>query len=515
MATAILKQQRIYNKMVDLMLRASTSIAGNAENIKMKKQKISTDEFIGFHTSETIAHMHSDNNLGYRARTACTVLCLQKDSIRVYNIGSNRIYLLRNKQFIPFDSHVRLLNDLGISKEKKKKMRRYKHNLKKYLGPAFNESDMGEFGTQPIDAKAGDVFLICNRVLTNIFYDAEIANVMCDFSTPEDIVAILMDLALDVGSEEGVVIFAANIYETDEKPPLNIFNMLLPFILIVLLAGTGYFAYGLINNNNVHISNNNTYSIAGAEINMAKTNGTISEYMYLSTIMPPEHVIAEEPVQEPVQVIPDEKESMNEIAAAYEEEDALNFPETDEAPEELRIIYRVSDDVVNVLNLRSGPSTADRSLKQLRAGDEIKPIHEYNGWMYVFSDGVYSDGTQSYGVFGLGAYGYVSSEFIERTQADDTDDVSGVREPPLQVARVIYRVSDDVVDVLNLRRGPSMAELSLKQLRAGDEVIFIYESNGWMHVFIEGAYSDGAQSYGVFGFGAYGYVYSEFIERER
>ncbi len=113
---------------------------------------------------------------------------------------------------------------------------------------------------------------------------------------------------------------------------------------------------------------------------------------------------------------------------------------------------------VDILNMRSGPSTSYRVIKMLNKDNKVEVISENNGWSKIKSDG---------------RLGYVASRYIESTSSDSKPT------PPTNEVKFEKEVT---TNGLNVRSGPSTSYQIVGKLNTGDKVGVISEINGWSKI---------------------------------
>lgn len=115
----------------------------------------------------------------------------------------------------------------------------------------------------------------------------------------------------------------------------------------------------------------------------------------------------------------------------------------------------------NILNVRSGPSTADSIIGQLYEGDKIEIINVDKTWYKINFDD---------------SYGWIASKY--------TDKVSST-ENPSSVAKMIGKKVYVSTNSLNLREGPSLNNNVISNIYENDTLVISDTDGDWLKVSLE------------------------------
>ena len=151
--------------------------------------------------------------------TGTTVVAFLVDGTRigVLHIGDSRAYLLRDgelQQLTRDHTLVQSLVDEGrISAEEAAV-----HPRRSWLVKTLQESSTPEPDLFPIEARAGDRYLICSDGVTAVLDDHAIHDVLSGVADPEGAVARLIELGNAGGGPDNITCVVADVLEDGEPP---------------------------------------------------------------------------------------------------------------------------------------------------------------------------------------------------------------------------------------------------------------------------------------------------------
>lgn len=149
-------------------------------------------------------------------RSGSTWAALYIDSGRAVccNVGDSRVYWIhegRLTQLSVDHNQARRMVESGLMSEAEVRSSSAKHTLTQYLGIFEEEMVLEPLVSQPVELTLGDCFLLCSDGLTDMLWDAEIAQILVEKDSPAVQAAKLVQEALDSGGRDNITVIVIKI----------------------------------------------------------------------------------------------------------------------------------------------------------------------------------------------------------------------------------------------------------------------------------------------------------------
>lgn len=146
-------------------------------------------------------------DIGYRRiGTTIALLCVEKDKIRIYNVGDSRVYRLhRNKLIQMTEDHTQAMRAIrmGVIKSKDVKTHPHRNKLTQYLGVSAAEMIIKPY-ISTADVIHNDMYLLCSDGITDMIDDDDIKKIMKHGKSEKDIVNELIEKAKSNGGRDNI-----------------------------------------------------------------------------------------------------------------------------------------------------------------------------------------------------------------------------------------------------------------------------------------------------------------------
>ena len=157
-------------------------------------------------------------------RMGCTFVSagFKNDTIYVSNVGDSRAYLLRNGMLhcVSKDHTVaQSMVDSGVISYEDSQRIKEKHKLTQHIG-IFPEEMIIEPYYKNIAAQRGDIILLCSDGLTDMLTDDDIANILREGGTEEQITNALVESALANGGKDNVTVIVGKVDVNEAMVPV-------------------------------------------------------------------------------------------------------------------------------------------------------------------------------------------------------------------------------------------------------------------------------------------------------
>lgn len=149
-------------------------------------------------------------------RSGSTLAALYIDSGRAVccNVGDSRVYLLRNGRLVQLSkdhNSAQRLVDSGQITEDEARGSSAKRTLTQYLGIFEEEMLLEPHFSEPVTIQNNDRFLLCSDGITDMLWDAEIAQILSGHSRPAQQAAQLIEEALDSGGKDNITVIVVHV----------------------------------------------------------------------------------------------------------------------------------------------------------------------------------------------------------------------------------------------------------------------------------------------------------------
>lgn len=170
------------------------------------------DGIVKWYTQEANARVCAEMSV-LRARnmgTTYVVSSIRDNTVRVYNLGDSRAYLLLNggrlKKLTHDHSEIKNLLEMGVITEEAAKTHPGRHTLTQHLGIDPEVLELEPYRAPSFRFLEDDILLLCSDGLTDMLEDPYIADVLRAGSSPKDIAETLVDKALGNGGKDNVTV---------------------------------------------------------------------------------------------------------------------------------------------------------------------------------------------------------------------------------------------------------------------------------------------------------------------
>jgi protein phosphatase len=138
----------------------------------------------------------------------------------IAHVGDSRCYRLRNGRLEQLTRDHSLVNEARLLDPEltEEQLSRLPTNI---ITRALGMSDAVEVDVRSVDARAGDLFLLCSDGLTGMVSDAEILEALELLDEPEEAAAVLVELANDAGGVDNVTVLLLRVDATPEDAPID------------------------------------------------------------------------------------------------------------------------------------------------------------------------------------------------------------------------------------------------------------------------------------------------------
>lgn len=149
-------------------------------------------------------------------RSGSTLAALYVDSGRAVccNVGDSRVYLLRDGKLTQLSkdhNSAQRLIDSGRMTEAEARGSSARHTLTQYLGIFQEEMLLEPHFSQPVAIRNNDRFLLCSDGVTDMLWDAEIAEILSGSARPAQQAAQLIEGALDSGGKDNITVIVVHV----------------------------------------------------------------------------------------------------------------------------------------------------------------------------------------------------------------------------------------------------------------------------------------------------------------
>lgn len=157
-------------------------------------------------------------NGGVRSGSTFVGLCLCGRTADVVSIGDSRAYLLRGgflTQLTQDHTAVRQMVELGAVSPDAARRHPDRHKLTQYLG-IFPDEMVIEPDLIPVEARPGDVFLLCSDGLYDMVEDAGIQKILTSGGDLPEKASALFSAAMDAGGKDNITVLLVHAEEGEE-----------------------------------------------------------------------------------------------------------------------------------------------------------------------------------------------------------------------------------------------------------------------------------------------------------
>ena len=136
--------------------------------------------------------------------TTLAVLLIEDDEAHLGHVGDSRIYLFRDEKLHRLTRDHTVVQqeiDAGTLTPELARIVPHKNILTQSVG--YHGPVEPDTSTRPIDE--GDVFILCSDGLTDPLSDAELT-ALCNQHDPEDLAEVLVQKAIEHGTEDNVTV---------------------------------------------------------------------------------------------------------------------------------------------------------------------------------------------------------------------------------------------------------------------------------------------------------------------
>jgi protein phosphatase len=143
-------------------------------------------------------------------RMGCTFVSVgfKNDNLYISNVGDSRAYILRNGilHCVSKDhTAAQTMVDAGLVSYEDSQKIKEKHQLTQHIG-IFPEEMVIEPNYNSLKANSGDIVMICSDGLTDMLSDADIAAILSDGGTEQELTNALVEQALANGGKDNVTV---------------------------------------------------------------------------------------------------------------------------------------------------------------------------------------------------------------------------------------------------------------------------------------------------------------------
>ena len=181
---------------------------------RMKDQDVAVDKVIDWftHTANDRICAEMERLNSWSMGTTFVVLGIRDDTVRIYNLGDSRAYLLWKsniKQLTRDHTKAKELVDMGLLTEEQAKTHPERNQLTQHLGIYSEDMEVEPYKVPAFKLMAGDKLLLCSDGLTDMLGDQEILDIMSVDSSPSEIAEALVGVALQRGGKDNITVIVA------------------------------------------------------------------------------------------------------------------------------------------------------------------------------------------------------------------------------------------------------------------------------------------------------------------
>lgn len=154
-----------------------------------------------------------------RMGTTAALLYLDSGRAICCNVGDSRCYFIRDgtlRQLSVDHSEAENLIRMGVLERSAARESKSWHKLTQHLGIFPEEFVIEPHFSEEIPLRDGDIFLLCSDGLTDMVMDEEIAAILGDAKTAEDVADQLVAAALEHGGKDNVTVMVLLIHGAEE-----------------------------------------------------------------------------------------------------------------------------------------------------------------------------------------------------------------------------------------------------------------------------------------------------------
>jgi serine/threonine protein phosphatase PrpC len=148
--------------------------------------------------------------------TTCTAIYVAQDEVVLAHVGDSRAYLFRDGDLTRLTHDHSLVGELvdrGRLTEEQAEVHPQRNVITRALGP---EADV-QVDTERIEARSGDVFLICSDGLTSMIREAAMTPILRDAGPLSDAGRALIAAANDAGGRDNITVILLRIEEVHAR----------------------------------------------------------------------------------------------------------------------------------------------------------------------------------------------------------------------------------------------------------------------------------------------------------
>ena len=159
-------------------------------------------------------------------RMGCTFVSVgfKNDNLYISNVGDSRAYILRNGilHCVSKDhTAAQTMVDAGLVSYEDSQKIKEKHQLTQHIG-IFPEEMVIEPNYNTLKANSGDIVMICSDGLTDMLSDADIAAILSDGGTEQELTNALVERALENGGKDNVTVIVGKVSGEDVALPMAV-----------------------------------------------------------------------------------------------------------------------------------------------------------------------------------------------------------------------------------------------------------------------------------------------------
>lgn len=146
--------------------------------------------------------------------TTCTAIYVDQSEVVIAHVGDSRCYLFRNGELTRLTTDHSLVGELvdrGKLTEEQAEMHPQRSVITRALGP---EGDV-RVDTERVEARDGDVFLLCSDGLTSMVRDAGLVPIMTGASSLEEAGRGLIAAANEAGGRDNITVILFRVEDVD------------------------------------------------------------------------------------------------------------------------------------------------------------------------------------------------------------------------------------------------------------------------------------------------------------
>lgn len=149
---------------------------------------------------------------GQSMGTTLVLLCIKNGHAYFYNIGDSRAYILRDGVLSLLSQDHTITGGLvrmGIITKEQALIHPDKNKLTQCIGTPEDKMRLEIYQSQPVQIKAGDVFLLCSDGLTEMCSDDETAQILSQHKDAEPAAKKLISRAIKNGGHDNISVIVA------------------------------------------------------------------------------------------------------------------------------------------------------------------------------------------------------------------------------------------------------------------------------------------------------------------